>query len=134
VNVPTLRIARPTQNISRLKLFYCDGLGYEILASFKDHEHFDGIMFGIPGAPYHLEFTRHHHATHASPPDPDDMLVLYLPQTDEWAAAVQRMERAGFMPIPSCNPYWNSLGRTFVDPDGRRIVLQNTSWPVGSVS
>ena len=27
------------------------------------------------------------------------------------------------------NPYWNVNGKTFVDGDGYRVVLQNRSWP-----
>ncbi len=26
------------------------------------------------------------------------------------------------------NPYWDKLGRTFEDPDGYRVVLQNADW------
>ncbi len=52
-----------------------------------------------------------------------------MPDADEWQVAVQRMQRAGFTPISPVNPYWEPCGRTFEDPDGRRIVLQNASWP-----
>jgi catechol 2,3-dioxygenase-like lactoylglutathione lyase family enzyme len=128
MNVPKLRIARPTRNIDRLKRFYCDGLGYEVIASFGNHEKFDGIMFGISGAPYHLEFTRYQDALPSRPPDPEDLLVFYLPGKEEWEAAVHRMRSAGFTPVASFNPYWEQLGRTFEDPDGHRIVLQNSSW------
>ncbi|WP_207391648.1 hypothetical protein [Haematobacter massiliensis] len=44
-------------------------------------------------------------------------------------AAVGRLRRAGYDPVPSFNPYWDRSGRTFEDPDGYRIVLQNAAWP-----
>ena len=50
---------------------------------------------------------------------------------DEWTAAVDRMEAAGYQSGPSLNPYWDRHGRTFEDPDGYRVVLQNAAWPPG---
>ncbi len=55
--------------------------------------------------------------------------MLYIPDEIEWHAAVARLERAGFAARPSNNPYWDVRGRTFEDPEGRRIVLQNAVWP-----
>ena len=61
-----LRIARPTANITDLLPFYCEGLGFEIVSSFTDHEGFDGVMLALPSSggggsrgasSYHLEFT-----------------------------------------------------------------------------
>ncbi|WP_221419871.1 VOC family protein [Novosphingobium chloroacetimidivorans] len=57
------------------------------------------------------------------------MLVFYLPSAEEWQAAVDRMEAAGFSPVPAFNVYWDRQGRTFEDPDGYRIVIQNAAWP-----
>lgn len=54
-----IRIARPTDNIAALLPFYCQGLGFEVIGSFEDHQGFDGVMLGHPQAPYHLEFTHH---------------------------------------------------------------------------
>ncbi|WP_205626873.1 VOC family protein [Pseudoponticoccus marisrubri] len=51
---PTLRVARPTDDIAALLPFYRDGLGFSVLAEFRDHDGFDGVMLGAPGAPYHL--------------------------------------------------------------------------------
>jgi hypothetical protein len=57
-NNPTLRVARPSDDLDRLLPFYRDGLGLDLLAHFTDHDGFDGIMLGKAGAPYHFEFTR----------------------------------------------------------------------------
>jgi hypothetical protein len=54
-----LRVARSTDYLPQIVEFYRDGLGFEIVASFEDHDGFDGVMLGHPGAQYHLEFTSH---------------------------------------------------------------------------
>lgn len=125
---PKLRVARPTDNLEALLPFYRDGLGLEVIYEFKDHDGFDGIMLGTPGAPYHFEFTtaRGHVAGRA--PTEDNLLVFYLPEPDQWQAAVDRMEAAGFPAVPAFNPYWDRLGRTFEDADGYRVVIQQAAW------
>ena len=57
----SLRIARPTEHLEQVVRFYIDGLGNRVLDSFQDHEGIDGVMVGLPGAPFHLEFTTRHH-------------------------------------------------------------------------
>lgn len=44
-----LRVARPTDNLTDVAQFYRDGLGFEVLYEFKDHDGFDGIMLGHKG-------------------------------------------------------------------------------------
>ena len=128
MTVPTLRIARPTDDLPALLRFYCGGLGLRQLAAFTAHHGFDGLVLGHPRAPYHLEFT--HQPGHAvgRAPTADNLLVLYLPDAEEWQAAVRRMETVGFTPVAAHNPYWDAHGRTFEDPDGYRVVLQQTAW------
>lgn len=125
-----LRIARPTDNLAAVVAFYRDGLGFEVLGEFADHDGFDGVMLGHDGAGYHLEFThcRGHVAGRA--PTEENLIVFYLPDQAEWQASVTRMEKAGHMAVKSFNPYWDRNGRTFEDPDGYRVVLQCASWPV----
>jgi len=124
----TLRIARATDRLDDVVRFYIDGLGFEKLGSFADHEGFDGFMIGLPGAVYHLEFT--HRAGHSvgRAPTEENLLVFYLPDRSEWDRAVERMQAAGYSPVASLNPYWDRHGRTFEDPDGYRVVLQNAAW------
>lgn len=110
--------------------FYCDGLGLTRLAAFEDHEGFDGVMLGHPGWPYHLEFTTQRGHRVGPAPTEDNLLVFYLPDAGAWRAAVDRMAAAGFRPAASVNPYWDRQGRTFEDPDGYRVVLQNAGSPV----
>jgi catechol 2,3-dioxygenase-like lactoylglutathione lyase family enzyme len=124
-----LRVARPTDDLAAVVRFYRDGLGLEVLSKFRDHAGFDGVMLGLPGAGYHLEFTRRegHHAGRA--PTEDNLLVFYLPDRAAWQRAVDRLERNGYHPVPAFNPYWDRCGKTFADPDGYRVVLQNAAWP-----
>ena len=127
---PKLRVARPTNEIAALLPFYRDGLGLAVLTSFAGHDGFNGIMLGLPGAPWHLEFTEA--ADHIAPPAPseDHLLVLYLPDLATWQAACTRMEAAGHSPVPSFNPYWDLSGRTYQDPEGYRVVIQQQEWPL----
>ena len=125
----TLRVARPTDRLDEVVRFYSVGLGLSVLDSFRDHEGFDGTMLGHPGAPYHLEFTRKHGHRVGRAPTQDNLLVFYLPDARKWQEVVDRMRAAGYEPVPSFNPYWDRSGRTFEDPDGYRVVLQNGSYP-----
>jgi catechol 2,3-dioxygenase-like lactoylglutathione lyase family enzyme len=126
-----LRIARPTVDLAAVVRFYCDGLGFEILNQFTGHDGFDGAMLGRKAAAYHLEFTRKAGHRTGRAPTEDNLLVFYLPDRAVWEAAVARMERAGYAAVLAFNPYWDKMGRTFEDPDGYRVVLQNASWPAG---
>ena len=123
-----LRVARPTDHLDEVLRFYMDGVGLTRLGEFEDHEGFDGVMLGVPGAPYHLEFTRKRGHVAGRAPTADNLLVFYLPDARQWQEAVDRMMAAGYAPVASFNPYWDRAGRTFEDPDGYRVVLQHASW------
>jgi len=108
---------------------YERGLGFERIGSFES-ERFDGIMVGPTGGPYHIEFTtRHGHPSDAQPSE-EDLLVFYVEDRREWEAACARMLGAGFETVEPVNGYWARQGQMFIDPDGYRVVIQNTSWPV----
>ena len=128
MNIPVLRVARPTDNLPALLRFYCDGLGLRQLTSFTAHNGFDGVMLCHGQAPYHLEFTHQPGHSVGRAPTADNLLIFYLPDLLEWQTAVQRMEAAGFAPVPAYNPYWDQQGCTFEDPDGYRVVLQQGDW------
>ncbi|MBL0343709.1 VOC family protein [Candidatus Villigracilis affinis] len=123
-----LRVARPTDNLDLIVEMYRVGLDLDVLGSFKDHQGFDGIMLGKSGMQYHFEFTHHRGHKVGKAPTQDNLLVFYVPDRAEWEAACARMELAGFMPVPSYNPYWDQDGRTFEDADGYRVVLENGEW------
>jgi len=123
-----LRVARPTDRLDEVVRFYRDGLGLPVLGGFEDHEGFDGVMLGQPGEQYHLELTSKRGHSVGRAPTLDNLLVFYLPDEREWSAAVERMRACGYEAVASFNPYWDRDGKTFEDPDGHRVVLQNASW------
>jgi catechol 2,3-dioxygenase-like lactoylglutathione lyase family enzyme len=124
-----LRVVRPSDDLAANVRFYRDGLGFEVLYEFRDHDGFDAVMLGRKGAAYHLAFV--HKAGHNAgrAPSQDNLLVFYLPDADEWKRAVMRLEGLGHTPVKAFNPYWDKQGKTFEDPDGYRVVLQHASWP-----
>jgi len=121
-----LRVARPTDHLEEVIRFYTEGIGLSILGSFEDHEEFDGVMLGLPGAAYHLEFTRKRGHSAGRAPTQDNLLVFYISDKQEWLHATERMAAAGYEPVASFNPYWDRLGQTYEDPDGYRVVIQNS--------
>jgi catechol 2,3-dioxygenase-like lactoylglutathione lyase family enzyme len=73
-----LRVARPTDNFDQVVRFYTEGLGLAVLGSFKDHDGFDGIMVGVPGSSYHLEFTRKRGHSAGRAPTEENLIVFYV--------------------------------------------------------
>jgi predicted lactoylglutathione lyase len=124
----TLRIARPTNDLSALVKFYTTALGLAVISSFEDHASFDGVMLGHPDCSWHLEFTHRHGETVERAPSKEHLLVFYVKEKEEWERAVKKVEDAGGVKVESENPYWDVYGATFEDPDGYRVVLQNAGW------
>ena len=127
-----LRVARPTNDLEAVVRFYKDGLGLQELYRFENHSGFDGVMLGQPGEAYHFEFTCAHGHNAGKAPTKDNLVAFYFPDRSEWDAAVARMRRYGYSPVPSFNPYWDQEGVTFEDCDGYRVVLQNAAWTLTS--
>lgn len=123
-----LRIARPVSDLHRTAAMYCAGLGLTVIGSFEDHDGFDGVMLGQPGASHHFEFTcsRQHPVQPRS--TSEDLTVFYIEDSSEWQAACANMLAAGFRQVRAFNPYWDRCGHTYADHDGYRVVLQNAAW------
>jgi catechol 2,3-dioxygenase-like lactoylglutathione lyase family enzyme len=126
----TLRIARPTDKLDEVVRFYTDGLGFQILDRFENHEGFDGVMVGLLGENYHFEFTHQQGHFVGRAPTQDNLIVFYLPDRSEWDRAVIKMNKFGYKAVPAYNQYWDIDGATFEDPDGYRVVLQNAEWEI----
>jgi catechol 2,3-dioxygenase-like lactoylglutathione lyase family enzyme len=126
-----LRVARPSDDLDAVVRFYRDGLGFDVLYEFRDHDGFDGVMLGRPGAAYHLEFTTERRPSSGTRADRGQPPGLLPARRGGLAAAVARMEKAGHRPVKAFNPYWDRKGLTFEDPDGYRVVLQNEEWNAG---
>jgi hypothetical protein len=107
---------------------YCRGLGFRVIGSFEEHDGFDGVMLGVPGAGYHFEFTRSRGHPVTPSPTAEDLVVFYIPSEAEWQATCGSMLAAGFRHVPAANPYWEARGRTFADVDGYRVVLERAAW------
>ena len=103
--------------------FYRDGLGLPVIDSFTGHAGYEGVMLGIPGRRYHLEFTRHGEGSPCPAPSRDNLPVLYVPAPAHHAALCARIEALGVKPVAPENPYWIDRAVTYEDPDGWRVVL-----------
>ncbi|MGG2094987.1 VOC family protein [Bacillus sp. S13(2024)] len=120
------RIARPTDKLEEVIKFYEEGLGLKRIGEFHNHEDYDGVMFGLPGVEYHLEFTRHINGSPCPAPTKDNLLVFYFPDKSEIEKIHHRLHTMGYDEVEPENPYWKEKGITIEDPDGWRIVLMNT--------
>ena len=123
-----MRVARPSRDLAATEVFYRQALGMERLGGFEDHDGFDGVMLGFAGGTHHLEFTLHRHSPVKPQPTPEDVIVFYIHNRNEWKQAIEKIESRGHKAVPSHNPFWDKNGKTFLDPDGYRIVIQNASW------
>jgi len=122
--VSGVRIARPTDQLDAVRSFYRDALGLAEIDGFEGHDGYSGIMFGLPGADYHLEFTSHVSGSPGQAPSRDNLTVLYLGSSDEVEAVADRLSAHGHPPVQAENPYWDKVGAiTVEDPDGWRVVL-----------
>jgi len=123
-----MRIARPVTRLEAALRMYTRGLGLKKIADFTDHDGFSGVMLGRADLQWHMEFTTCHHHPVKPTQTEEDLLVLYYPEKEEWEQVCASMLSAGFVTVRSFNPYWDVNGRTFVDTDGYRVVIQNRGW------
>jgi catechol 2,3-dioxygenase-like lactoylglutathione lyase family enzyme len=119
-----VRVARPTDRLAAVRHFYGDVLGLVEIDAFEDHEGYSGVMFGLPGADHHLEFTTHVDGSPGDAPGRDNLLVLYLDSSADVATVADRLAAHGHPPVRAENPYWDDVGAVTVeDPDAWRVVL-----------
>jgi len=124
-----MRVARACGDIETMQAQYAQGLGFEVLSAWRDHEGFDGAVLGHPHAPYHLEFIHDRHAPPPPPPHEEQLLAFYLADPAQWQRCCEAMAAAGFVAVRNGNPYWERNGRTFMDAEGGRVVLNRGAWP-----
>ncbi len=119
-----VRIARPTDQIDEVVRFYCEGLGLPELDRFDGHAGYRGVLLGLPGTRYHLEFTQHDHGSPGPAPSHDNLLVLYFDDRAQMEQVATRLATLGHLPVEAENPYWTENDAVTVeDPDHWRIVL-----------
>jgi ribosomal protein S18 acetylase RimI-like enzyme len=102
--------------------FYGGLLALPRRGGFAGHDGYDGEFFALPGGG-ELELTTGP-GTGADPTE--EPLVLYVGTLPEVHAAAGGLEAAGVPGVTAANPYWNRWGRTFLDPDGRAVVVAAT--------
>lgn len=107
--------------------FYRDAVGWPVLASWVDHDGFDGVVLGVGDGSRQLELL--HHRGAAPTPTAEDQLVVYVGKPEAVASIARRITAAGHRSRRSPNPYWERDGAVcFVDPDGYWLVLSPSSW------
>lgn len=120
-----IRIARPTSQLNEIIRFYEGGLGLKRIGEFSQHNGYNGVMFGLPHADYHLEFTQYDGEVLLPFPIPT-VSSFYVPNADELTAITSKLKHMGYQEVESENPYWSHGGVTIEDPDGWRVVFMNT--------
>jgi len=131
--VRSVRIARPTDRLDEVVRFYGEGLGLPELDRFAGHAGYRGVLFGLPGTQYHLEFTQHDHGSPGDGPSRDNLLVLYFDDPGLMERVGNRLASLGHLPVEAENPYWTDNGAVTVeDPDHWRVVLMPQPLAVGA--
>ena len=117
-----LRLARHTNQLQKIKSFYIDVLGFELIGEFNDHDNYNGIFLSKDNSEWHLEFTESSiQANHKF--DEDDLMVFYADSIKELNLIKRTLTNKGVNKIKAQNPYWNRNGFMLKDPDGYRIVF-----------
>jgi len=122
--VRNVRFARPTDQLDEVVRFYREGLGLPELDRFAGHAGYRGVLLGLPGTQYHLEFTQHDQGSPGPAPSRDNLLVLYFDDPTHVEQVASRLATLGHLPVEAENPYWTENGAvTIEDPDHWRVVL-----------
>lgn len=121
------RYARHTSNINKIKDFYTNILGFEVLGEFKNHDSYDGIFLGKETENWHLEFTQNQNLP-ISKFDEDDILVFYPETKSEYEKILKNIKTFEIPLIKAKNPFWQNNGICFEDCDGYKIVISKESF------
>ena len=117
-----LRVARHTNDLDKIKSFYVNILGFEILGSFENHNNYDGIFIGKPSENWHLEFTKSKEKINISCNE-EDYLVFYPENQLDYDQILKNIEANKIKFITSKNLYWNENGKIILDPDGFGVII-----------
>lgn len=120
----TFRFARHTNNLVKIKSFYIDVLGFELLGNFENHNNYNGLFIGKPNENWHLEFTKSKEIINFNF-GIEDYLVFYPENAIDYNAIIKRIAENKIEFIQTKNPYWNENGKIILDPDGFSIIISN---------
>lgn len=116
------RVAHPTASIAAAQQFYGGVLGLACDGPYQDTP-LEMLFVELPGGAQ-LELTAG--GEEPLPGTRDDLLVLYVPTAGDVAGLRARLEAAGVALERPANPYWERMGVTVRDPDGRLVVVAHT--------
>jgi len=120
------RVARHTDKLEEIKFFYIELIGLKLMGEF-DHQGYQGAFIGEKNQTWHLEYTQSKEKPiHIS--DDDDLLVFYLGDNETYYECIKRIEKSGLKSVTAKNLYWDQWGKTFLDPDGFRVVISHREW------
>ena len=121
-----LRFARHTNDLEKIKSFYVNVLGFQLLGEFNNHDDYDGIFIGKPNLDWHLEFTKSNEIVNFEFGE-EDYLGFYLNNIIEYNLIIEKLNSNKINFINSKNPYWNDNGTIIKDPDGFNIIISKFS-------
>ncbi|MGH3869052.1 MAG: hypothetical protein ACRDQ4_23645 [Pseudonocardiaceae bacterium] len=88
-------------------------LGLTELFHFEGHAGYDGVILGLPGTDYQLEFTQHADGSPCPAPTRDNLMALYFASLAEAEATAARLAARGACPCSRRTPL----------VDGRRFAV-----------
>ena len=120
--VRQVRVARPTDRLEEVVALLPRRARPGGIDRFEGHDGFSGVMLGLPGSEYHLEFTTHVDGSPGAAPSAENLLVLYFGSASDgtaWSSGSPASATNG----RAENPFWEKVGAVTVeDPDGWRVV------------
>lgn len=117
-----LRITRHVNDLKEMKGFYVDLLGLKVINSFKDHNHYDGLILGDKEGCWELEFTTSEEpSNHLS--SEDDLIVLYIDEEKKYNEIIRKFNELRIIEFAPRNPFWEQNGKLYKDPEGNRVLI-----------
>lgn len=126
--VTAARAARRSHRYEQAVAYYRDVVRLPLVYLSEDGPDGHGVaIFGLPGTAATFELVP---AAEPVPVDRHEQLVLYFPGRTARDAVADRLTAAGHEPVAQ-NRYWTlNDAVTFLDPDGRELVL--APWTFGA--
>jgi YycE-like N-terminal domain len=108
--VRNVRFARPTDQLDEVVRSYREGLGPPELDRFAGHVGYRGVLLGLPGTQYHLEFTQHDQGSRVRRP---------AATTCSCSISTIRPNGPGCHPAGHARPPAGGGGESLLDPERR---------------
>ena len=124
VAVDRIALQRTTDRLEDVERFYLDGIGLPAERTASGVADAGRFRAWPLGKGIQLEFVGERDAR-SEPEGP--VMAVHLAHGGDMKAAVERLGKMGFAPVPSPPPYDGGGATTFVDPDGWRVVLVDSS-------